>query len=78
MVGVLQENPPLEKTIILFRSFSQFITLLYSETSYESMDLPPAADLLKVAGLFQEKGLLCHKSVYKFIYYQLSSEEAGE
>lgn len=49
---MLQENPPLEKTTILFRYFSQFITLIYSETSYESMDLPPAIHLLKVAGLF--------------------------
>lgn len=74
---MLQQNPPLEKTTILFRYFSQFITLVYSETSYESMDLPAAGDLLHVTGIFQQKGLLCHKSVYKFIYYQLSSEEAG-
>lgn len=67
----------MEKITILFRYFSQFIALIYSETSYESMDLPSAADLLCVAGLFQQKSLLCHKSVYKFIYYQLSSEEAS-
>jgi hypothetical protein len=42
------------------------------------MDLPPVNDLLTIAKLFQDKNFVCHKSVYKFIYYQLSSEEHDE
>jgi hypothetical protein len=76
--AILKANPTLEKTTVLFRYFSQFITIIYSETSYESMDLPAATDLLQIAKLFQDKNLVCHKSVYKFIYYQLCSEEQEE
>jgi hypothetical protein len=42
------------------------------------MDLPEAKELLYVVKLFQDSDYVCSKSVYKFIYYQLSSEESDE
>ena len=73
ITSILQQRPSQEKLIVIFRLFNQFINVLYSETSYESMDLPSAKDLLAIIKLFQDNNLVCHKSVFKFIYYQLSS-----
>lgn len=78
IIAILRSNPTLEKLSILFRYFDQFINIVYSETSYESMDLPAVDDLLTITKLFADKNFLCHKSVYKFIYYQLSVEEHNE
>lgn len=37
------------------------------------MDLPDVKILLSIVQLFDKNNLVCSKSVFKFIYYQLTS-----